>query len=44
MELQQLTVLGNTYTIHFEQYLNAKKNVHQIIPYATWKKVYAMYM
>lgn len=45
MELQQLVVLVNTYNIHFEQYWNEKKEKGtQIIPYAMWKKVYAIYI
>lgn len=45
LESQQLAMLVNTYNIHFEQYSNGrKKKVTQIIPYAVWKKVYAMYI
>lgn len=39
MESQKLTILVNTYHIHFEQYPNRpKKKMTQIIPYAMWKK------
>ena len=43
IELQQLAVLVNI--VHFEQFLNCKKKkVTQIMPYAMWKRVYAICM
>ena len=43
IESQQLAMLVNTYNVNFKQYSNRrKKKVTQFIPYALWKKAYAM--